>query len=167
MLGPGVGEVFILLLTFAFVATVVFIVMKKRAERLQAQVDLKKEIIGKFASAAELRDFLKSEEGQAILRPSGPSQGSSHEGSVRERAIRRIGLGIVLMIVGGPLVILSHYADQPQFFTANMQPPPTEFLSIPPGMGLPSAAVFLVGIGLIVSSVFVLIASRNSGDPRS
>jgi hypothetical protein len=162
MLGPGLGEVLMLVLPFAFVATIVGIVMKRRADRLRVQAELKKAILGKFGSTAELRDFLKSEEGQAILNPGG----SSPDGGIRERAIRRIGLGIVLVIVGGPLVMLSHYADQPQVFSSN-SPPPTEFLSIPPGMGLPSAAVLLIGIGLIVSSVFVLLATRNSGDSRS
>jgi hypothetical protein len=167
MLGPGLGEILMLVLPFAFVATIVGIVMRRRAERLRVQADLRKEIIRKFGSAAELRDFLKSEEGQAILKPSG----SERERSLGERAMSRIGLGIVLVIVGGGLVMLSHQADQPQVFDGS-SPPPAVFLEIPPGMGLPSAAVLLVGIGLIVSSVFLLLAHpretrADSGDLRS
>lgn len=181
MLGTGLGEALLMLLPFAFVATIVGLVLRRRTDRLRLQADVRKEIIGRFGSTAELREFLKSEEGQSLMKPIG----SRPERSAREQAIRRIGLGIIFVIVGGGLSVLAHYADQPQILTANPVPLPGvppgtalpaaplgPLLEVPPGTGLPAAVLLLVGIGLIVSSVFILLAlprdsSLHPGDPQS
>src|SRR5262245_6025983 len=120
-MGPmSLGESLMLLVPFIFVGVIVWIALRRRGDRLSLQADVKKEIIGKFASGAELREFLRSEEGQAIVKP----LSSRPERSIREKAIFRIGLGIIFAIVGGGLTVLAHYSDQPQSLVATRVPQP-------------------------------------------
>jgi len=157
--------------TFAFAAFLVWVAISKFRGGQKQHAEVQKEIVSKFSSGEELRAFLKSEEGKELFR-NFDSEGIPRR-SLRERAVSRIGIGIVLMIVGGGLLILAHYADQTvaQISYAVQPPPPgtpgepipppapappSEFVSLPPGMGFPAAVLLLTGFGMIVSSMVTL-----------
>jgi hypothetical protein len=112
-----------------------------------------------------MHEFLKSQEGQALFSNISKENGRLSR-NPRDRALARMGTGIVLTIVGGGLSILAHYSDQPQILTANVPPPPGPFLEIPPGMGLLTAALFLVGIGLMISA-FISLRLSSHTDSKS
>lgn len=155
---------------FAFAGFLIWLAVSKVRGGQKQQGDLQREIISKFNSGDELRAFLKSDEGKALFRNFELRLEGSTRRSARERAVSRIGIGIVLMIIGGGLLILAHYADQSEFgISSAVQPPPpgtgvpippsvpsSEFISLPPGMGFPAVVLLLTGLGLIVSSLVTL-----------
>ncbi len=176
----GMLELLVVLMPFAFAAFLVWIVISKARGGQKQQADVQKEIVSKFASGEELRAFLKSDEGKTLFREFDVA-GSPRRG-IRERAISRIGIGIVLIIVGGGLLPLAHFADQPQRLTSWVQPPPpgidggiasaqppapsSDFISLPPGMGFPAVVLLLSGLGLILSSLVTLrLNSSASSQP--
>ena len=122
--GLGFPEIVILIVPFAFAAFLIWMVARKIWGGEKQHLDVQKEIVSKFSSGDELRDFLKSEEGKALFRNFATDVPARR--SPRERAVSRIGIGIVLMIVGGGLLILAHYADQSEdsFISSAVQPPP-------------------------------------------
>src|SRR5215813_13923115 len=108
---------------FAFAAFLVWVAISKVRGGQKQHAEVQKEIVSKFSSGDELRAFLKSDEGKELFQ-NFDSEGLPRR-SLRERAVSRIGIGIVLMIVGGGLLTLAHYADQPQILISSaVQPPP-------------------------------------------
>jgi len=169
----GLLELLILVLPFAFAAYLIRMVARKIWGGQKQHGEVQREIVSKFSSGEELRAFLKSEEGKALFRNFEAEVPTRR--SVRERAISRIGIGIVLMIVGGGLLIPAHYADRDEVLIfSGVQPPPpgtgeeippsappSKFISLPPGMGFPAVVLLLTGFGLIVSSVVTLKLSSS------
>src|SRR5215471_1122011 len=84
---------------FAFAGFLVWIAISKVRGGQRQHADVLKEMVSKFSSGEELRVFLKSEEGKKMFRDFDSEIVPRR--SLRERAISRIGIGIVLMIVGG------------------------------------------------------------------
>jgi hypothetical protein len=164
MIGP-IPEFVLLLVPFAFVGFIVWLVLGRRRDRISKHAEVQKEIISKFSTSAEMHEFLKSHEGQALFRNIAKEDSRVFRSS-RDSAIARMGTGTVLTIVGGGLSILAHYSDQPQILTANGPPPQGPFLEIPPGMGLFTAALFLAGIGLLISA-FVTLRLSSRSDSKS
>src|SRR5262245_45603636 len=163
MLGVGLPELLMLIFPFAFVGFIVWLALGRRRDRISKQAEVQKEIIAKFSTSAEMYEFLKSEEGKTLFR-NVASEESRTSRSARDSAVARMGTGIVLSIAGGGLSILAHYADQPQTLSANGPPPQGPILDIPPGMGFFTAAVFLVGVGMLISAfvTFWLSSPRDS-----
>jgi hypothetical protein len=165
MLGVWLPELVLLIFPFAFVGFIIWLAMGRRRDRISKHAEVQKEIISKFSTSAEMHEFLKSQEGQALFSNISKENGRLSR-NPRDRALARMGTGIVLTIVGGGLSILAHYSDQPQILTANVPPPPGPFLEIPPGMGLLTAALFLVGIGLMISA-FISLRLSSHTDSKS
>jgi len=153
---------------FGLAGFLIWLAVSKTRGGQKQYAEVQKEVISKFTSGDELRAFLKSDEGKQLFRNM-DSEGAARRGP-RERAVSRIGIGIVLMIVGGGLLIPAHYADQSELLiSTGVQPPPpgigesvippappSEFISLPPGMGFPAVVLLLTGFGLVVSSVVTL-----------
>ena len=161
--GLGIPELSVLV-PFAFVGIIVWLALGRRRDKISKRAEVQTEIIGKFSTSAEMRDFLNSEEGRALFR-NVASEDNRTSRSARDTAVARMGTGIVLSIVGGGLSILAHYSDQPQVMTTN-SPPQGPFLDFPPGMGFFTAAVFLAGIGLLISA-FVTYRFSSQRDSKS
>jgi hypothetical protein len=164
MLGMGFPELVMLIFPFAFVGFIVWLVLLMRRGRISNQAEVQKEIIAKFSTGAEMQEFLRSQEGRALFRNIA-SQEARAPRSARDTAVALMGNGIVLSIAGGGLSILAHYADQPQVFSGNA-PPQGPILDIPPGMGFITAAIFLVGIGMLISGFVTLrLSSQRDSKP--
>ena len=97
---------------FALAAFIVWKAISKAQDGLRIHAEVQKEIVSKFTSGEELREFLKSDEGKRLFRDFDSE--ALPKRSIRERAASRIGIGVALMIVGGGLLIQAHYADQPE-----------------------------------------------------
>src|SRR5882757_6308251 len=113
MFGLGVPEILMMLFViapFAFVGFIVWTALRKRQERLEQRAQVQKEIIGKFSSAAEMQEFLKTDAGMSFFKDLDPDR-IRQSRNIREKAIARIGLGIVLIVVGAGLVVLAHESD--------------------------------------------------------
>ena len=100
---------------FTLAAFIVWKAISRAQGRQRLHADVQKEIIRKFHSSDELRDFLKSDEGKLLFRDFDSE--ALPKRHLRERAASRIGIGVALMIVGGVLLILAHYADQSEILT--------------------------------------------------
>ena len=158
----------ILLFPFLLVGFIIWLVLARRRDRYDKVAEVQKEIISKFSSSAEMQEFLRSDEGRKLFWNLSLGEGPRARNS-RERAISRLGIGIVLLIVGAGLMVLAHFSDQPQMLiSAVPQPAPLgtpgipatvpsgPWLEVPPGTGLPAAALFLTGVGLIISALLTL-----------
>jgi len=173
-MGMGAPELIVILFPFGFVGFIIWMVLGRRRDKYEKIAEVQKEIISKFSSSAEMQDFLRSDEGRKLFKNLGVSEGPPPR-SPRERAIGRLGIGIVLIVVGAGLMVLAHYSDQPQMLTSFLvappgttpipyTPPSGPILEVPPGTGLPAAALFLTGVGLIISALLTL---RLTSDERS
>jgi hypothetical protein len=155
------AELLVLVMPLALVGFIIWVALGRRRDRQEKQVEIQKEIIAKFASSADLQAFLKTDEGRSLFKNIGSENGGP--GSLRERAISRIGTGIVLLLVGAGLMVLAHYADQPQITSAIGTLPSGLLVDIPPGIELPAAVLFLTGAGLIISSLVMLRMTPGEG----
>jgi len=166
----GLAELLVFMMPLALVGFIVWMALGRRRDRYAKMAAVQKEIIGKFSSSAEMQAFLRSDEGRDLFR--NLAAGGPEPRTLRERAISRIGIGIVLVVVGTGLGVLAHDSDQPQMLmsvvpqpappgagTATpvpLSPPSGPILEVPPGTGLPAAALFLTGVGLIISALVTL-----------
>jgi len=168
----GIAELLVFVMPLSLVGFIVWLTLGRRRDRYAKRAEVQREIISKFSSSAEMQAFLRSDEGRDLFRNLAAGDGPEPR-TLRERAISRIGIGIVLIVVGAGLMVLAHYSDQPQMFTSYLapqapppgtlevppappMPPPGPMLEVPPGTGLPAAALFLTGVGLIISALVTL-----------
>jgi len=165
--------VLLMIAPFAFVGFLVWLALRKKGESQTQHAEVQKEIIGKFSTAAEMQEFLKSEEGKRLFK----STGGGGSQSPMERAISRIGVGIVLIVIGAGLMVLAHYGDQSQYqgLDSVQAPPPGipapipnaptppsgPFFFVPPGLAFPAAAILLTGVGLVISALVTLKLSQR------
>src|SRR6187549_3306140 len=106
----GVAEFLAFVMPLALVGFIVWLALGRRRDRYAKKAEVQREIIGKFSSSAEMQAFLRSDEGRNLFR--NLAAGDSPEPrTLREAAISRIGIGIVLLVLGAGLMVLAHYSD--------------------------------------------------------
>lgn len=93
------------LAVFGFVAFVIWIGVAQARAKLRLRAEVQKELIGKFPSSAELKDFLNSEAGQLFLRGTSDNIAPPPR-PFHEQVGITIAWGVLLLCVGGALLIV-------------------------------------------------------------
>src|SRR5438067_4201283 len=103
--GIGILELLVMLAPFAFSLTIIWLSIQKKKESDRQRAEVQKEVIAKFSSGAELRDFLKSEEGRAFFKdfPDAATRGP------RDRVMQFTAAGVLIIMIGAGFLIASIY----------------------------------------------------------
>jgi hypothetical protein len=91
-------SLFVPLGTFAMVILIILMVHMAKKHRIREQVELQKHFLDKFGSGQELTQFLETPQGQDFLKK---LQIRDSTGGPKERIIRSVKSGIVLLALGG------------------------------------------------------------------
>jgi hypothetical protein len=102
----GISELLAFVMPFALVAFIVWLTLGRRRDLYAKRAEVQREIIGKFSSSTEMQAFLRSDEGRNLFRNLAAGDGLDPR-TPRERAISRIGIGIVLLVVGAGLMVVA------------------------------------------------------------
>ena len=105
MFTPSSAEdVLIPLAVFAMVVLIVWIAYLGRRHSIQQRVELRRHLLDKFNSGQDLTQFLATPQGQNFLKELEMYKG----GSSKERILRSIKAGIILVVLGLGLLALWH-----------------------------------------------------------
>lgn len=118
----------------ALLGLVIWVVAGRMQERARWRMDLQAKLLDRFASPAELQQFLESEGGKSLLRTLSPRP------SAAPRMLLAVQAGVVLTILGSGLQITGN---------ADLQAP---------GM-----AVVALGLGLVASALVSWVLARMWG----
>jgi hypothetical protein len=103
--GSSAAGILTLLVPFAFFALILGIFwlrFRRRQAQIQAQADLRKQLLDKFTSGRELSDFLQSAGGQRFLE-----ELSSQDTGSKDRILRNVRLGVIFAALGLGMLVLS------------------------------------------------------------
>ena len=95
----------------ALVGLVIWVVAARLQDRSRQRLELQARMLERFASPAELRDFLESEGGRRLLGALSPRT------SVAPRLLLTVQAGVVVAILGSGLQITGKYDLQPAGIT--------------------------------------------------
>jgi hypothetical protein len=118
----------------ALLGLVIWVVAARLQDRSRQRLEMQARMLERFASPAELREFLESEGGRRLLGSLSPRQ------TVAPRLLLTVQAGVVLTIVGSGLQITGKYDLQP-----------------------PGITVVALGLGLIASAVVSWALARFWG----
>ena len=118
----------------ALVGLVIWVVAARLQDRSRLRLELQARMLERFATPAELREFLESEGGRRLLGALSPRQ------AVAPRVLLAVQAGVVLTILGSGLQITGQHDLQ-----------------------APGIAVVALGLGLIASAVVSWLLARFWG----
>jgi hypothetical protein len=118
----------------ALLGLVIWVVAARLQDRSRQRLEMQARMLERFASPAELREFLESEGGRRLLGSLSPRQ------TVAPRLLLTVQAGVVLTIVGSGLQVTGKYDLQP-----------------------PGITVVALGLGLIASAVVSWALARFWG----
>ena len=95
----------------ALVGLVIWVVAARLQDRSRQRLELQARMLERFASPAELKDFLESEGGRRLLGALSPRT------SVAPRLLLAVQAGVVITILGSGLQITGKYDLQPAGIT--------------------------------------------------
>lgn len=95
----------------ALVGLVIWVVAARLQDRSRQRLELQARMLERFASPAELKDFLESEGGRRLLGALSPRT------SVAPRLLLTVQAGVVVTILGSGLQITGQYDLQPAGIT--------------------------------------------------
>ena len=128
---------------FAFVGFIIWVGAAQARAKLRLRAEVQKELIAKFASPEQLKDFLNSEGGKLFLR------GTSEDIAPPPRPFHEqvgitIAWGVLLLCVGGALLIVRSATYLPG--------------------GVPLGALFTaVGLGFVINALLRVWISKKWG----
>jgi hypothetical protein len=136
-LGTLLVSVIVPLGGFTMVVLIVWFTHISKRHRLREQAELQKHFLDKFGSAQELNQFLETPQGQSFLKE---MKVTDNAGRPRDRIIRSIKTGVVLLALGAGLLAL---------------------LRIEKDLILPAIILLALGIGLLISAAISYWLSKK------